>query len=233
MWLAIITEASVAWLNTQYKSPKAVWLTNLLLFTVFAIVSASRLGLASCNCLGPVDVPAYWFFAFDSAVIVILILITMLGREGWRTPMKWASVGFVQLFEDRYLFISVSVLSVALILWQIGNKQDMSNQNSKIQYPRIVDFGEVKLSEGVVNTHFVLGNLFHEDLVIIGAETSCSCLIVDKIHKIPPIKPGDSIKLRVAIVPTRTGEFRQAIDLHVNHIKNNRIRVVFRGVFVN
>ena len=233
LWLACIAEISVAWLNIQYRFPKTVWLGNVLLFGILTVVSASNLGAKHCGCLGPLEVPSSWLFVFDIVVLVGLILISLQSPGRWRAPFLWAKIGMDQLLNQRSVFGLVAVLSVAMMSWAWLRGSDDEKNNPNILYPRSVDMGEVKLSNGALVASFSLTNLHCEDLLILGCQTSCSCVMLEKLQNIPALKPGTSVELRVKIVPTSLGSFKQAIDLHVNDMTNSRLTILFHGSVVN
>ncbi len=232
LWLASLAELSVAWLSVHCKSHQAIWLANVLIFGAFAIFSGASFGDDSCGCLGAVDLPASWLFFLDIAVLSCMLLLCIRIEGNFYAPLQWVKSGTRFLVDEISVFVFIAALSLIIIFWDRYHEGLDQTLSSQIHYPRVVDFGSRKLKDGAFESKLRLTNPNSQPLTILGLESSCSCLFLEKTQDIPAIGPGKTIELRVLIRPVKVGKFKQGMVLYVNDSLVQRFIVVFQGLVV-
>ncbi len=90
---------------------KITWVASVLLFSLFASVSAFRFfsGEKSCGCFGTVEIPPLGTATFDAAVVALLFLFRPVSERN-----EQPSVSNLASFAFSWLVLSVPVVGVLL-----------------------------------------------------------------------------------------------------------------------
>lgn len=122
------------------------------------------------------------------------------------------------------------LLVVSLCSWVVQARNDKKTSKGAVLLFETMehDFGDIKQKGGDVSCEFRFTNAGTAPLVIVDAQTSCSCTKASYSRK--PVPPGGKGVVKVTYEPGKkeTGVFYKAIQIYSNS-DGGRQAVVIRG----
>ena len=195
----------------RISNHKLCQLMTIATFVVFGVVSVFRwaVGEASCGCLGVVEVPPWVSFTISILVVVFsAIQLRCLQKSQLQQSIEDGQAK--RVFEVLGIATGFFVFAFVACL-QMGSLHSSSSNSvfATVTLPS-------ELVEGRKQTIDVsLTNRSKSKATIVGANTSCRCVLADKTYK--PILPGKTSSCQLTIRPKKSGAFRQRVILYINH----------------
>ncbi len=130
----------------------------------------------------------------------------------------------------RIVKIVMLVVAVSLCAWIAQARSDRKESKGAVLLFETMehDFGEIRQKGGDVSCEFRFTNAGTAPLVIVDAQTSCTCTKASYSRK--PVPPGGKGVVKVTYEPGKkeTGVFYKAIQIYSN-AHGGRQAVVIRG----
>lgn len=218
-WLLVLGECLLALWLFWGSHPIGSWLTALLAFTAFGVVSFHHgvIGAASCGCFGAVSVSPWAAFVLDVAILAVLLLGRPDLRRWWERPTtlrRAAAVGGSTVIAAATflgLLAGASILSFgsadAALAFFRGERLTVE--------PRLVDVGEGSTGENR-EVSVQVRNWTAKPIRIVGGTADCSCAVTDDLPLTVPSGEGRLLTVRVRL-PDKPGIFTRKVWLRTDH----------------
>lgn len=127
------------------KRPIGSWMTTLVVFLIFACVSAYQgwIGRASCGCFGKLSVSPWYAFAIDLGVLVALVVGRPVLSSVLRQPRLLLMSVFPALCGLGGAAVLLALLASLATLFHVSPDAVLAHlRGERISlYPRLVDVG--------------------------------------------------------------------------------------------
>jgi hypothetical protein len=200
-------------------------MSQFSVFAVFVIVR-SLMGFKSCGCSGFLDIPGWVFGGFDVAIAAKLLATprrrqeAAVGLEQILTWWKSCSGGKRGRFVGLVLFL-VSIVFIQLPICAPLRDVILGKPpvQSEIRYEGGLKLGQRGLIEAKINNHSMFA------VEVMGVSKSCRCVATIEEPTGKTIPSNENLKLLLAVMPQKTGAFRQRVTLFLNHPKQFRVNI--------
>ncbi len=214
-FLVVAFEVSLGFWLLSGKLPSGAWLTVLMAFAGFAVVSLYQgsIGQASCGCFGKLSVNPWYTFVIDIATVAALVFIRPDLQPLWenraRIGLTAACVfgGYVVLLGLLAGFVYFHFGSVSAALASLrGERLSVS--------PGLIDMGEGAPAETRAAS-VELTNRTEQPIRLIGGSADCSCTVLGDLPVTVP--PGESRSITITMnLPKTPGMFNRKAQLTID-----------------
>lgn len=194
-----------------------------LLFSVFLTESTTAIVMdkIQCNCFGGFLQSPRLMAGIDAVVTALAIFgIRANLPSGLNGQSNWESLAPILYF---CLGVGVPVFSV------LGASQ-YDNDASSVFQARVASLPFKAYLDETKEVSVSIQNNFVRPIKLIGAQTSCGCIVVDEVDDFI-IQPGATRNLKIRVIPKESGPFLQRVYLFFDCPPPNLKAVEIAGVF--
>ncbi len=210
-----VVEFVLGCLVLSFSAASIISLASRAVFAVYIVVLLLQLwaGESICQCLGSRSMPVLWMLMLDA----VLLLSMWWFRDRWQQPL--ASVRkkstFVELVSNVRFALPILAIVGTVIFGSFDAALGYATGarllvTSSAQHAGNLAHGETR------SVAFELNNYSNQSISILGAKSTCSCMVLDELPMtLPPWQIG---KIRVRL-KARAGESR--------HIQRESATLIF------